>query len=108
MQLSYQTLQGLEITCKSIVACIRHMLEVGADFVLTRSFNQDKIEQFFGLLRMRGGANDNPNMFIAGHMINTMRFIRTDQFENIRGNVHAQIHRRIDNNPLPQRHNAQQ
>ena len=79
------------------------MLGVGADFILTRTFNQDKIEQFFGLLRMRGGANDNPNLYIAGHMVNNLRFIRTDQFENVRGNVEAQIHRRIDQNPLPRR-----
>ena len=104
MQLSYQTLQGLQISCKSIAACVRHMLGEGADFVLTRTFNQDKVEQFFGLLRMRGGANDNPNLYMAGHLVNNLRFVRTDQFENIRGNVQAQVHRHIDNNPLPRRH----
>jgi hypothetical protein len=103
MQLSHQTLKGLTITAKSIVSCVKYMLSIGADFVLTRTFNQDKLEQYFGLLRMRGGANDNPNVQAAGHMINQMRFIRTNQFENIRGNVRANIQRNIDVNPLPRR-----
>lgn len=103
MMLSYQTMQGLEISVKSIVSCIKIVLNEGADFVLTRTFNQDKVEQFFGLLRMRGGANDNPNVRMAGNLVNHLRFIRTNQFEDIRGNVHAQIHRQVDQNPLPRR-----
>ena len=103
MQLSYQTLQGFIITTKSVVACIKFMLNIGADFVLTRAFNQDKIEQYFGLLRMKGGANDNPNVHVAGHLINRMRLIRTNQFQNVRGNAQAGIHRVIDNDPLPRR-----
>ena len=102
MQLLYQTLQGFSITSKSIVACVKFMLGVGEQFVLTSAFNRDKIEQFSGLLRMRGGAN--PNVNIAGRLINKMHFIRTNQFQNVRGNAQAGIQRVIDNNPLPKRH----
>ena len=103
MQLSYQTLQGFIISSKSIVACVRYLLDSGADFVLTRAFNQDKIEQYFGLLRMKGGANDNPNVHVAGHLINRMRFVRTNQFQNVRGNARAGIERVIDDQQLPRR-----
>ena len=103
MQLSYQTLDGLKLTALSITACIRVILGEGADFVLTRKFNQDKLEQFFGMLRMRGGANDNPNVYMAGHLINNLRFIRTNAFEDVRGNVELQVHRHLDNRPLARR-----
>ena len=103
MMLSKQTLDGLEISTRSIVSCVKHMLDIGAEYILTRKFNQDKLEQFFGLLRMKGGANDNPNYYQAGHCINTMRFMHTNQFENIRGNVSADVECHIDDTPLPKR-----
>ena len=103
MMLSYQTLEGISLSTKSIVECVKYMLNVGADFILTRNFNQDKLEQFFGLLRMKGGAMDNPNAHIAGHMINSLRFIHTSQFEDVRGNVRARVEQHIDNRPLPRR-----
>ena len=103
MQLSYQTLDGLEISARSIVACVKFMLNIGADFVLTRCFNQDKIEQFFGMLRMKGGANDNPTVNLANHMINQLRFVRTQQFENVRGNIHGQVQAHVDQEALLRR-----
>lgn len=60
MQLSYQTLQGLEITVKSVVECVKFMLNKGAPYVLTDHFNQDPIEQYFGIVRTSGGCNTNP------------------------------------------------
>ena len=56
---------------------------------------------------MKGGANYNPNVLIAGHMINQMRFIRTNQFENIRGNVQANIQQHVDDAPLPRRRRSE-
>ena len=84
MQLSHQTLKGLEITAKSVAVCVRYIyMSVGAQFVVTRSFNHDKLEQYFGLLRMRGGAMDNPNVQMAGQMLNQLRLIQTNEFENV-------------------------
>ena len=43
MQLSYQTLEGLEMTVRSVVECVLYCLSEGMSFVLTNRFNQDPI-----------------------------------------------------------------
>lgn len=63
MQLSHQTKTGLEISVLSITRCVKIMLEEGAEFVLTHNFNQDPLEQYFGHLRHKGGANQNPTVY---------------------------------------------
>ena len=49
MLLSRQTLDGLEITVRSIVACVRYLPRLGAPFILTEMFNQDILEQLCNL-----------------------------------------------------------
>ena len=48
MQLSIQTLDGLNISMHSVVACVRPLLRSGAPFVLTEWFYQDPLELHFG------------------------------------------------------------
>ena len=74
MMLSHQTITGLKISVLSIVECVKHMLREGASYILTYNFNQDPLEQLFGHLRHKGGANSNPTVYEAQ---NNLRQIRT-------------------------------
>lgn len=103
MQLSYQTLNGLTITTKSIVHCIKFLLHKGAPFVLTGHFNQDPLEQLFGHLRHKGGANDNPTVFEATHALNTIRVVNTQAICPKRGNTSVADEPELDNTPVPRR-----
>ena len=69
MQLSYQTLDGIEMTVKFVVECVRYCLSEGMQFVLTNRFNQD--EQHFGMQRF---GNNNPTL---DKFSNTMVRLRT-------------------------------
>ena len=62
MQLSHQTLEGLEITVKAVVECIKFCLNEGMPYVLTERFNQDPVEQHFVIHRIKGGCNNNPTL----------------------------------------------
>ena len=62
VQLSYQTLEGLEITIKSVVECIKFCLNEGVSYALTERFNQDPVEQHFGIHRIKDGCNTTPTL----------------------------------------------
>ncbi|XP_070545584.1 uncharacterized protein [Ptychodera flava] len=62
MMLSYQTLQGIEITVRSFVEACKFLLQQGAQFVLSEHFSQDPLEQWFGKQRQAGGWNENPTV----------------------------------------------
>ena len=57
MQLSLQAIQGLKITCKSVVATVRILLS--AEALLTNHLNQDLL---FDHCRHKGGSNQNPTI----------------------------------------------
>jgi hypothetical protein len=103
MQLSDQTITGLTITSRSMVAIVRLLLDSGAKFVLTSHINQDPLEQFFGHCRHKAGSNDNPNVAEACHIINTIRTISTQAVANVRGNTSATCQYVIDATPVPKR-----
>ena len=107
MLLSKQTRFGLEFTTRSIVACIRFMLSKGAQFVLTAHFNQDPLEQHFGHCRHKGGANENPTVFEACHVLNQIRTVNTEGLAPLRGNVTRRridvAEQLLDPTPLPRR-----
>ena len=105
MMLSHQTLNGLKITVRSVVACVRQLLSEGVPFVLTHKFNQDPLESHFSHYRHKGGANDNPTAYQVKHTINTLRVIKSQALDPVRGNVFRQNdrdHRNLDE-PLPRR-----
>ncbi|KAH6939989.1 hypothetical protein HPB50_023869 [Hyalomma asiaticum] len=57
--LTKETYEGLVITTRSNVECIRYLLEeMSFHFVLTRKMSSDPIESFFGWLRKSAGSND--------------------------------------------------
>ena len=107
MQLSYQTLQGLEITVKSVVECVRLMLEQGAPFVLTDHFNQDPIEQHFGMVRTGGRCNTNPTLQQINYSIGNLRISGSQALAPFRGNTKINLNRDFveadGNQPLPKK-----
>ncbi|XP_076084495.1 uncharacterized protein LOC143055247 [Mytilus galloprovincialis] len=104
MQLSYQTLQGLQISVNSITECTEFLLNEGAPFVLTHNFNQDPLEQHFGHLRHKTGANNNPTVYEVRNIMTQIRTIGAQALAPKRGNTQrGNINRVIDNTKLPRR-----
>jgi len=56
--LSEDTFQAITLTTKSTVHCIRYLLSIGFQFVLTKAFNSDAIEAFYSIMRQMCGGND--------------------------------------------------
>ena len=103
MKLSHQTLNGLHITTKSIVECVRFLLEKGASFIMTEHFNQDPLERHFGHYRQKGGMNENPTVWQVCHTLNQVRTVKCQGLAPKRGNVRADLDDAIDDTPLPRR-----
>ena len=87
MQLSQQTIDGLKISVRSIVACVRFLLDLGAPFVLTKVFNQDPLEQSFGHIRQKGGLCDAPTVYSAQHTMTSLRVVDSVAMAPVRGNT---------------------
>lgn len=104
MQLSYQTLEGLKMTVKSVTECIRYCLKQGMEFVLTERFNQDPIEQHFGMHRTVNGCNTNPSLDKFNHTMVRLRTVGSQAIAPIRGNTRRQLDLApIDATPLPKK-----
>ena len=73
MFISWQTYQGLHISTNSIIEATKFLLNQGMEFVLTKRFCQDPVEQYFGNQRKFGRRNDNPDLFAVGYYDNTIR-----------------------------------
>ncbi|CAH1731422.1 unnamed protein product [Aphis gossypii] len=58
--LTKQTAEGLRVTIKSTLDLSKYLLDTGFHYVLTYKMNQDKLEQFFGIVRQATGPNDHP------------------------------------------------
>ena len=61
MFISMQTFESIQVATRGFIKAVKFMLEINAPFIDARKFNQDKIEQFFGLLRMAFGGSRNPS-----------------------------------------------
>ena len=55
-----QTHEGLIVTSKSLIQCVRFLLNAGMKYVLTDIFSQDRLENCFGKQRSIGRRNGNP------------------------------------------------
>lgn len=57
-------LDGMKLTLKSVLLITDEILDETTDkfFVMTKSFNQDKLENTFAVLRQKGGNNSNPSV----------------------------------------------
>ena len=105
MLLSHQTVTGINMSVKSISECVKHMLSIGASFVLTHSFNQDPLEQHFGHYRHKGGANSNPSVYEVRNTMTTIRTVHAQAIAPKQGNIRRENIDKdgIDNTPLPKR-----
>ena len=104
MMLSYQTLEGFQITAKSIVACVKYMLNLGTPFILTEVFNQDVLEQHFGHHRGRCESNTNPTLSDMDNNMTHLRVIGSQAVSGASGNTRQfNRNRTIDNTPLLRR-----
>ena len=104
MFISLQTYESLQITTRAFIAAVKTMLNLGAPSVNGRKFNQDKIEQFFGLLRMAFGGNRNPSVAEVVQKTMTLHIQGEAAKPNVKGNT--QVVRREwipDETPLPKR-----
>ncbi|XP_034233376.1 uncharacterized protein LOC117640683 isoform X2 [Thrips palmi] len=104
MKIGHQTMEAMKISCKSIKACTEFLLDRGAPFVETRSFNQDPIEQYFSTMRRMQGSDDNLDLNQA---LNTRLNIAAQQgaaLPRLKGNTEV-LNRTvtIENEPLPTR-----
>ncbi|XP_023216072.1 uncharacterized protein LOC111618738 [Centruroides sculpturatus] len=55
---SDETYHALRFTTVSTVLCVRHLLQEGFHYVLSRNFSSDDIEALFSHVRQLGGYND--------------------------------------------------
>ena len=61
-QLSYQTLEGIEITVRGFIGAVKFLLDKGMKAINARVFCQNPIEQYFSKQRGRCGGSTNPNV----------------------------------------------
>ena len=62
MFISWQTYEGIQVSVKSLIHCVKFLLNSGVSYVLTEKFCQDDLENYFGKQRSLGRRRDNPNM----------------------------------------------
>lgn len=67
MQLSWQTVEGIQISVNSLIECTQYLLGQGMPYVLTERFMQDCLEEYFGHQRQCGRRSDNPDAIQFGY-----------------------------------------
>ena len=104
MQLSYQTLEGLELTVKSVVECVKFCLNEGMPFVMTERFNQDPVEQHFGVHRSKHGCNNNPTLEEFNNCMVRVRTAGSQALAPWHGNTKRRLElSEIDDTAIPKR-----
>ena len=76
MFISKQTYNGFIISYKSLIGCIKFLLDEGAEYILSERFCQDILEEYFGNQRKLGMKNENPDINQFGYNANTLRIQR--------------------------------
>ena len=103
MFISWQTHEGLQITCYSLIECVTFLLQSGVNYVLSENICQDDLENYFGKQRAIGCRRDNETVRDVCYNDNTIK----SQFSinQLGGNVynHGDKWNVIDNTPLPKR-----
>lgn len=102
MMISSQSYESLHITIYGFCGAVKYLLQVGAPSVDAKKFNQDKLEQYFGILRMLFGANNNPTVQNAAQKTLALTVQRGAAIPAKKGNVSAQNYSlEINQEPLP-------
>lgn len=73
MFISWQTYEGFKMTSFSAIEATKFLLEEGMEYVLTKRFCQDPVEEYFGSQRKLGRRTDNPDIRAFGYNNNTIR-----------------------------------
>ena len=60
--MSQQTYKGMKITVNALIEVFKFLLSEGGELVLSESFCQDPLEEYFGHQRARGRFSDNPTL----------------------------------------------
>ena len=77
MFISWQSYEGLQRTCFSVVEATKFLLKEGLEYIYTERFSQDCLEEYFGCQRKIGRRNENPDMNMFGYNTNTLRVQRS-------------------------------
>ena len=106
MFMSWQTFEGLQITSFSLIECVKFLLNEGMEYVLTKRFCQDPLEQYFGNQRKIGGRSDNPDIQQFGYSDNTIRIQRN--VSHTSGNARGRYDKNrawenVSDDPVPKR-----
>ena len=73
MIISSQTYKGLKITVNSIIETTQFILQHQSKYVLSASFCQNPLKNYFGRQRSLGSWRDNPSMADFGYNDNARR-----------------------------------
>ena len=71
--ISSQTYEGLKITVNSVIEATQVLLQHQVKYLLTESFCQDPLENYFGRQKSLGLRKDNPSMVDFGYNDNAIR-----------------------------------
>ena len=70
--ISSQTYEGLKITVNSVIEATQVFLQNQVKYLLTESFCQDPLENYFGRQKSLGLRKDNPSMADFGYNDNAI------------------------------------
>ena len=100
MFISRQTYNnGIVITTKSMVECVKFLLSSGVKYVLTERFSKDPLENYFGQQRALNRRKDNPSLCDFGYADNSIRNMKP--VISITGSNVSQGISTDDNTPVP-------
>lgn len=93
MQLSHQTLVGIEMTVRGFTAAAKYLLTpveeggAGTKFLMAGAFSQDALEQYFSKQRAACGGNRNPTEAMYLRNVGSLHLQRNMKLKRTRGNV---------------------
>ncbi|KAK3931797.1 Transposable element P transposase [Frankliniella fusca] len=103
MFISMLTYESLHTVTLGFIGVVKFLLAEGAPKVDARKINQDKLEQFFGIMRMSFGGNRCPDTLQALTMINTAHQAAGAAAPPSKGNTEAAHEWVPDESPLLKR-----
>ena len=98
----------LFVSVNSFVKLVPHLLESGAQFVLSDEFNQDPLEQHFGCQQIKVGCNENPMLNDYMHNELKLQVAKANMVKIKKGNTRGRNDNETliditDTTPLPKR-----
>ena len=108
MFISWQTMEGFQITTFAIIEAVKYLPSQGMEYVLAEKFCQDPVEEYFGGQRKMGRRSDNPDMYMFGYNNNALHVQRnvgasTGNTRERHGYSKQSSWKDVDNETLPKR-----